>query len=57
LQNMSRIKKWGCALLLFGFVVFAPQVLQAQEKTQPAANAKTRLAVIPFQSVMPDDAS
>jgi len=54
---MSRIKKWGCALLLFGFVVFAPQVLQAQEKTQPAANAKTRLAVIPFQSVMPDDAS
>lgn len=57
MHNISRIKKWGCALLLFGFVVFAPQVLQAQEKTQPAANAKTRLAVISFQSVMPDDAS
>jgi TolB-like protein len=59
LKNISRIKKWGLALLVLGFLFLSSQALQAEEKKTepPRAGAKTRIVVIPFQSVMPEDGS
>jgi len=47
----------GCAILLLGVVIFAPYTLQAQEKTKSVDKTVMRLAVIPFQAVIPDDTS
>lgn len=55
MQNISMIRKIGCAILLLGFVILAPYTLQAQEKTKSVDKTVTRLAVIPFQAVMPED--
>lgn len=59
MKNFSRIKKWGLALLVLGFLFLASQALQAEEKKTepPRAGARMRIAVIPFQSVMPEDGS
>jgi hypothetical protein len=59
LKNFSRIKKWSLALLVLGFLFLALQAIQAEEKkSEPArAGARTRIVVIPFQSVMPEDGS
>lgn len=54
---MFQIRRIGCALLLSGLVVFTPHALQAQEGAKSVAQTKTRLALIPFQAVMPEDAS
>ena len=43
--------------MLLGLVVFTPYVLQAQEEVKPVVKTKTRLALIPFRAVMPEDAS
>lgn len=55
MQNMSRIRKIVCAILLLGFVVFAPYTLLAEENAKSINKALTRLAVLPFQAVMPDE--
>jgi hypothetical protein len=47
----------GCAIVLSFVVATAPYTLQAQEETKPVEKAVIRLAVIPFQAVMPEDAS
>ncbi|MEN6507698.1 MAG: hypothetical protein ABFD63_02740 [Smithella sp.] len=59
MKNISRIKKWGCASFVLGFLFLASQALQAEEKKTepPRSGATTRIVVIPFQSVMPEDGS
>ena len=51
------IRKGGCAILLLAFVVFAPYTLQAQETVTSGDKTVTRLAVIPFEAVVPQDTS
>ena len=51
------IRKVGCAILLLIFVVFAPCTLWAQGTVTSIDKKVTRLAVIPFQAVVPQDAS
>jgi len=55
MQKLFRIRIIGCALLLLGFVVIAPHTLLAQDKAKPAPRTQTRLAVIPFQTVIPEE--
>lgn len=52
-----QLRKVVCVILLLAFWVCSPCVLQAQEETKPDAQTKTRLALIPFQAVMPQDPS
>ncbi|KAF0154874.1 MAG: hypothetical protein FD159_2417 [Syntrophaceae bacterium] len=51
------IRKVGCAILLLTFVVFAPYTLWAQGTITSVDKTITRLAVIPFQAVVPEDGS
>lgn len=55
--KIFQFRKMVCVMLLAGLVLFAPHVLQAQEDAKPALKTKIRLAVIPFEAVMPEDAS
>ncbi len=57
LQNISRIKKIGFAILFLGLVVFAPYTIYAQEKAKSVDKTITRVVVIPFQAVIPEDES
>ncbi|MEE9910876.1 MAG: hypothetical protein K4571_04045 [Deltaproteobacteria bacterium] len=57
MRKFSLVKKIGCTILLLGLVISAPCGLWAQEKTASADKAQTRLAVIPFQAVQPEDTS
>jgi hypothetical protein len=51
------IRKIGCVILFWMFVVFIPYTLLAQESTKPVNKTVTRLAVIPFQAVISQDTS
>ncbi|MCK7507367.1 MAG: hypothetical protein MZV70_27210 [Desulfobacterales bacterium] len=51
------IRKIGCVILLWVFVVFTPYTLLAQESTKSVNKTVTRLAVIPFQAVISQDTS
>ncbi len=51
------IRKIGCVILLWVFVVFMPYTLLAQESTKSVNKTVTRLAVIPFQAVISQDTS
>lgn len=55
MQKIFRIRKVIFALLMAWFVFFAPVSLLAQDKTKPLVAAKTRMAVVPFQPVAPED--
>ncbi len=55
--NILWIRKVGCAILLLTFVVFAPYALWAQVTVTSVDKTVTRLAVIPFQAVVPQDTS
>lgn len=55
MQKNFRIRKVVLALLLAWLVFFAPVSLLAQDKSKPLVVAKTRMAVIPFQPVIPED--
>lgn len=57
MRNVSGIKKTCIALLLLGIFVFAPHNLLAQEQVKSAGKTITRLAVVPFQKIAPQDAS
>jgi len=57
LRNISTIRRIGCVILLWVFVVFIPCTLLAQESTKPVNKTVTRLAVIPFQAVTSPDTS
>ncbi len=57
MRNISTIRRIGCVILLWVFVVFIPCTLLAQESTKPVNKTVTRLAVIPFQAVTSPDTS
>lgn len=57
MQNIFRIKNVVCVILLLGFAILLPYSLLAEDKTNPVAKTQTRLAVIPFQPVIPEDGS
>jgi hypothetical protein len=57
MQKFSPFRKMGYAILLFGFLVVAPCALQAQDEKKTVDQTVTRMAVIPFQAVMPEDES
>lgn len=55
--NIFQFRKIVCLILFSAFWVLMPCVLQAEDETKPDAKIKTRLALIPFQAVVPEDAS
>ena len=57
MRNISTIRRIGCVILLWVFVVFIPCTLLAQESTKSVNKTVTRLAVIPFQAVTSPDTS
>lgn len=57
MRNIFSIRRIYCVILFFGFIVFLPASLYAQEKTKPADKNHVRLAVLPFQTVIPEDES
>ncbi len=57
MRNIFSIRRICCVILFFGFMVFLPVSLYAQEKTKPVEKNHVRLAVLPFQTVIPEDES
>ena len=57
MRNIFSIRRICCLILFFGFVVLLPASLYAQEKAKPADKNHVRLAVLPFQTVIPEDES
>ena len=57
MQNTFRLKKVSCAMVILCVASLLPLVLEAQEKSPPAAKAAVKLAVLPFQAVMPEEGS
>ena len=55
MKRMIRIKQVVIMAMFFVFV--APSVLWADDKAAPGSKPATRLAVLPFQAVAPDDHS
>jgi len=56
-RNIFSIRRILCVLLSFGFMVLLPASVYAQEKTKPVDKNHVRLAVLPFQTVIPEDES
>lgn len=56
MYNNFRLKMIFCAILIVGLVLAAGP-LQAQQQTKPVDKTVTRIAVIPFQVVLPEDGS
>lgn len=57
MQNILPIKKIVCAVLLSGFFILAPLTLQAQDEAKIVDKNVTRIAVMPFQTVVPEEDS
>jgi len=55
MKKFPRSRKAICALLVTGFMVLAPSSVLGQEKGTPLVRSQMRLAVIPFQPVVPDE--
>ena len=56
-HNRFSIKSIGCALWLLGFFLLSQGVGYAQEEPKAAEKKATRIAVIPFQAVLPEEPS
>jgi hypothetical protein len=56
-HNRFSIKSIGCALWLLGFFLLSQSVGHAQEEPKAAEKKATRIAVIPFQAVLPEEPS
>jgi len=56
-QNRFPIKSIGCALWLLGLFILFSGVLYAQEEPKVFEKTATRIAVIPFQAVLPEEPS
>jgi len=56
-RNIFSIRRIHCVILFFGFMVLLPFSVYAQEKTKPVDKNHVRLAVLPFQTVIPEDES
>ena len=57
MQNRFPIKSVGCTLWLLGLFIFFSGVLHAQEEPGSVEKNVTRIAVIPFQAVLPEEPS
>ncbi|HPC86890.1 MAG TPA: hypothetical protein P5238_09295 [Smithellaceae bacterium] len=55
--HQVRIKSIGWALRLLAILVLFPCLLQAEESAKADEKTVTRVAVIPFQAVLPEEAS
>ena len=51
------MRKMICTILLLGFFMIVPNTLQAEEETKNLEKTITRMVVIPFQAVIPEDKS
>jgi hypothetical protein len=56
-QNRFPIKSIGCALWLLGFFLLFQGAPHAQEESKASEKTVTRIAVIPFQAVLPEEPS
>jgi len=56
-HNRFPIKSIGCALWILGFFLLSQGVGHAQEEPKAAEKKATRIAVIPFQAVLPEEPS